>query len=532
MSDLISPIVGQQPTVPDLDDFGYAPFRNVQPFSQRAASGYQETLEQLVAFVQRKLIPYLTLSNPQGQWDANAVALVAAVNAALVDQTADNAAKVQAALTAIANSEIIITDPAILAVLNKADSATRAWLDTHYAQSFLGNYWAPAPNGADDTAAVLPVLLAAQSTHGTMRWREGQYTLNVATAQSFVQPKIIGLGKGITTVRPFDKSKPAITLQGGSGGESGGYLSDFTFAPHASGGGLGLALQDVCNVNWDRLGFAGLDEAIIFAVTQDLGFTEFCHGEATIQAGNGLALHYKTTKTSETSFHGSGLSDGIINYSGPYAVVIDPNCFPYNAPFSCTVFTQTANTQVIRNRNVNREVSFFGTFRFENQNTGYSILGATGDGHGRIIYVGEFSGLDGPCYFGNLYFADAILYDGGNTFKKLKRWSTTLTLSNGTVGLPLMLAQGEHATVLVEIDAPGWASFHLLSVYQPPAASTARVAVITQEVFVRANSQADPTFSGENAALNITDVSFNNGYTAKITVTPDHNGFNAPMSQN
>lgn len=72
--------------LPDLEPFGYRPWPDAQPFTQRAASGYQETLEELVTFTQRKLIPYLRDTNPNSAiWDGNVKALIAALDKQLTD---------------------------------------------------------------------------------------------------------------------------------------------------------------------------------------------------------------------------------------------------------------------------------------------------------------------------------------------------------------------------------------------------------------------------------------------------------------
>lgn len=85
---LIDPI--RTPRVPLTGlELGYTPFPNVQPFSPRTASGYQETLEGIVRYLTRTIYPYLAATNPQEVWDGNVDLLLAAVDTALAAQSAD-----------------------------------------------------------------------------------------------------------------------------------------------------------------------------------------------------------------------------------------------------------------------------------------------------------------------------------------------------------------------------------------------------------------------------------------------------------
>lgn len=125
---LIDPVLGTAMQVPPLDAYGYADFPNVQPFSQRAASGYQDQLEAILKYLTKSLYPYLVQTNQQEVWDANVTALIHAVEDTLTAQTTDNAQQIANAITSILESSITITDPAILVVLQSASSATRGWI--------------------------------------------------------------------------------------------------------------------------------------------------------------------------------------------------------------------------------------------------------------------------------------------------------------------------------------------------------------------------------------------------------------------
>lgn len=386
---------------------------------------------------------------------------------------------------------------------------------------------APAPSGGDDTAAVQAVITAAQTVNGTVQLQPGTYHGNWATGQSFVQPKIIGAGENYTTLKPFDPSKPILIMQGGSGGVSGGHLADLTFSGPDTGTGVaGLALRDVCAVTWSRIRFGGsLTDGIQFSVTQAAGFCEFNRGEASFDIGTGLALHYMTTKTSETSFHGSGLTDGVINYSGSYAIQVDANCFPYDAPMSVTVFPHTANTQTVRNLNTNREISFFGTFRIEHQAGGYTILGATGTGHGTILYAGEVVALAGPVTLGNLYAVHKLAYLGGNTFKSFAPFTLTATLVNGETDFDLKLGQGDAALVQINILATNFVYQCAAVVWQNPFNSGGNVAKISEGLVNNGTGAGAANLAVQNNRFTIT----NNypGYTATVAVIPMGGNINA-----
>lgn len=119
----------------DLDrtGLGFSRYPDVQPFSQRDASGYQETLEAIRRYLARDLYAYLTESNPQTVWDGNVELLLAAVTTALIDQQSSVNSGLAAAIDEIVNgTSLNLNDAAIRAVLG-TNGNTRQFLDARYA---------------------------------------------------------------------------------------------------------------------------------------------------------------------------------------------------------------------------------------------------------------------------------------------------------------------------------------------------------------------------------------------------------------
>src|SRR4051812_37367507 len=168
---------------------------------------------------------------------------------------------------------------------------------------------APPPAGGDDTTAPQTLLTQAQNTGGTLVLRAGTYRANLATAQSFNQPRIIGQGKNYTTLQGFVNTSPVLRFKGGSGQFSGGLVSDLTIT---GTGGIGLQYADVTGARWTRIEIGGtLAVGLEFWNESTSGFTEFCHGDVEIASTVILPVHYRRTGGSE-SFHGTGLTHGTV----------------------------------------------------------------------------------------------------------------------------------------------------------------------------------------------------------------------------
>jgi hypothetical protein len=112
-------------------NLGYvSPLADVNQFTYRDGISYAELVESVTSYVQNTLVPYINTEFPL-------------LSQAYGDQLG-------VALSAIANNSIQITDPAINAVLQAANSVTRVWLDAHYAAPTATN----TTNIATNTTAI------------------------------------------------------------------------------------------------------------------------------------------------------------------------------------------------------------------------------------------------------------------------------------------------------------------------------------------------------------------------------------------
>lgn len=131
---------------------GGLPFSNITPFTYRDGLTYLEVLEHLRGYIRDTLVPFINeqLASDVTEWNAEMVALVSAVDAALATQAAtvntDLSTQATAVNTAIANfttlmnaaiatltsSSITVTDPIIDGVLTNIASASRVLLDSLY----------------------------------------------------------------------------------------------------------------------------------------------------------------------------------------------------------------------------------------------------------------------------------------------------------------------------------------------------------------------------------------------------------------
>jgi parallel beta-helix repeat protein len=118
---------------------GGLPFSDVTAFTTRTGMGLMHTLEALKNYLLTVVVPTSNANFDaiNGAWTDQVTTLISAVNNFIEAEDAANAQKIADALAAIANADIIITDPAILAVLNDAQSQTLAWLNNNFAPKSL-----------------------------------------------------------------------------------------------------------------------------------------------------------------------------------------------------------------------------------------------------------------------------------------------------------------------------------------------------------------------------------------------------------
>lgn len=142
-----TPLLIQGTTVANIPEL-FRAYSEVQPFNYRDGATYTQILESMRVWILDDLVPYLNtnFSDIQDNWDENIQNIVAGINDAL-----------QTALNAIANANVIITDPAVLAAFNAVTSQSRDYLDNRYQAkaSYVLRGTGIDPTGvADSTAAV------------------------------------------------------------------------------------------------------------------------------------------------------------------------------------------------------------------------------------------------------------------------------------------------------------------------------------------------------------------------------------------
>lgn len=383
----------------------------------------------------------------------------------------------------------------------------------------LTTYQAPAPSGGDDTAAIQALLTAAQTNGGRVQLQAGTYKVNLATAQSFIQPQLVGRGKGYTYLTPANTNQAILRMQGGSGGNSGGYIADLTFTNSGSTAGVaGLELADVCDVHWDRISFSGnLAEGIRFHITQSAGFCEFNHGDATFDSTIGYSLRYMTDNAYQSSFHGSGLTGGIINLgnTGP-AIQIDNYAFPYNAPMNVTIFPHSAVGAIFRNFYTSGRPGFFGALKIENQSNGQISVGDTG--WGDVFHAGTVTVLTNQVKLGRLWAVRRIYWPSGGFYAQYEPFQWNLPLTSGSTGFDLRLQNGEAAWVNVNITASGYAATYQLMCWQNPFNPGGTVTTVAGAVYSNGSGAGAPTFGISNYQLTITNSNYSSAYTANVSI--------------
>jgi hypothetical protein len=204
---------------------------------------------------------------------------------------------------------------------------------------------APPPTGnrTKDTARVQALVDFGQSYGATIRLRQGTYAIDIVTAKSYRQPRIVGAGKQLTF---WDGT---LKVQGESSKFSGGWISDFQFSgSHA--GEAALELNGVCDFHWDNIYVYGTYGVGIWFHNELAGdYVEICNGSMDFYDTVTHALKY-TVGAGDPSFHGSGLTgDSKIQQSPTnYAVLIEASARPYNAPFTAKVWQQNSTYSIFR----------------------------------------------------------------------------------------------------------------------------------------------------------------------------------------
>lgn len=138
-----TPLNIQGTTVANIPDL-FRAYSEVQPFTYRSGATYTQILESMRVWILDDLVPYLNtnFSDIQDNWVQSVQEIVDGINDAL-----------QAAINAIAASDVIITDPAIIAALNATNSQSLDYFSTRYGYVLQGSGIDPT-GVADSTAAV------------------------------------------------------------------------------------------------------------------------------------------------------------------------------------------------------------------------------------------------------------------------------------------------------------------------------------------------------------------------------------------
>lgn len=141
-----TPLMIQGTTVANIPEL-FRAYSEVQPFTYRSGATYTTILESMRVWILDDLVPYLNtnFSDIQDNWDQNIQNIVDGINTAL-----------QNALNAIAASDVVITDPAIVAAYNAANSLSKALFDSRYASEVVVNNLAGIKlDGSADVATIL-----------------------------------------------------------------------------------------------------------------------------------------------------------------------------------------------------------------------------------------------------------------------------------------------------------------------------------------------------------------------------------------
>jgi len=246
---------------------------------------------------------------------------------------------------------------------------------------------APPPTGDRevDTANVQALIDAAQLNRGTVVLRAGTYAVDLVTAKTYKQPRIVGQGKQYTLI------DGTIKFQGVSSKFSGGWMSGFTFVgSHA--GKAAIELNGVCDVHWDEVRVYGTyDVGLLFHNELAGDYTEVCNGAMSFYATVDTAVKYQRGE-GDSSFHGSGLmgSSEIQHIGTGPAIYIGPGSRPYNAPMSVRVWSGSSKAHPVVQHDGDPQSNFFGDIQFEQ--TDVVPLAA-----GNILYfAGTLAGYMGP----------------------------------------------------------------------------------------------------------------------------------------
>jgi len=252
-----------------------------------------------------------------------------------------------------------------------------------------------ARDGMESAPAIRRAILWAQEIDACLEDHGGTYlwSENISSAHSFhgVNIHCSGASQTIFDGQNMPAGQSMLTIVGGSGG---------TFLPRVENAWFKgdtartCALIEFCGTNMQKFVRCRFNRANIAALfhNRDPGsFTEYCVLEhCDISTDVNIAKHYRVT-LGDRSFNGSGIWEGTINTDNDYAVLISPGAYPYNSPFSPSIWTHKPGQSVIRNEGWFNS-AFFGQIKYEGFVNGV-FWGDISAGATSFTHVGSIQGI-------------------------------------------------------------------------------------------------------------------------------------------
>lgn len=498
------------------------PYTDVQPFTYRDGATYQEILETIRDYIENTLVPYVT----DGFAQINVRDIIEAV------------------LTAVADKDVVLTDEQIHSVLNQAGSDVVTKLNSMYvtSEAFSGvkRFYAPDPNGVDDTATLKAIFDSLMTSNGILDASIGEIVLgpgiykgNWSLNAGFWSGKIKGRGKQATYLQSLDETKAVFRQNGASGSIESGALEDLTIVglsldSAAAHRGIGTELNGIGGFQIERVQYINLAKGHRWIITDtvDGQFTEFCVLRDINMYYCDLPLEY----SGAGSYHGSGVDgNSVIGLDPEHAMMeIGAGCNVYNAPLSLTLFTSGGTGNAIVNRYAG-PVYFYGNFRMELQNTDYYDLAWRGGAY--VYYSGSLNIWGGACRLGQLYLVEKVVSTGTLHIPYLKPWNAKQTLNPGATpimgGAPI-LGPGTY-DASVEVFGPNgyWYSY-TLRCWTSGTSIPATVDIVKTHYANDPNNAGAPTFSWQDGLI-INNPNFTNSYftsssfSCKVHMNPGDN---------
>lgn len=524
---------------------------DVTPFTYRSGMTYTALLESLRDYLINGFVPWThdEFEEFSESWSENVSTVITAVNTALADQRTEVAANLASTLAEIvAGSNTALNDATIDAALHAAGSTALAYLDGRYAASTtvteefatvtanigtvtaglagVKRFYAPDPNGTDDTTALQALFTAMMDSDGVgsgvgeVILGPGVYKGNWIINAGFWSGKIKGRGKQATYLQSLDETHAVLRVNGTSGSISSGSLEDVTIAgtditATTARHGVGTELNGIGGFHIERVQYTNLDQAHRWMISTPGQFTEFC----LLRDINMNYCTHPLTYDGVGSYHGSGVDGNSIVgvVSGGELMLIGAGCNVYNAPLSLTMFTpvgSTAGNAIVNN--YAGPVYFYGHFRMEMQGGEYT-LGFAGGAY--VYYAGEILMWGGPSHLGKLFLVEKVVSTGTTVIPHLKPWNTKQTLNTGTTpimgGAPIVGPGTYDCEIEVFGPAGYWYSYSVRA-WTSGTSVPAVIDILKTRVSNDPGSVGAPTFAWDNG-LTITNNNFNTNFSVSAS---------------